>query len=609
MANWAEKDILPATVSVPGRHPQRPKWRVYGLITLFAVPIVLRCAPHLGPFLPGRGFARLKDAKICPQADALYPDRNAPLWERLGNDFSQDAFTLRAAEWLGGAVRVPTESYDKMGPVGVDEAMGSFRAVSRLPPSVISPYVCDNLFSKVRTNYHHDLAHHTSHETLTLTKVNTYGLLYEWKGSDDSLKPLLLAAHQDVVPVEPKTVDQWKYPPYSGHYDGESIWGRGSTDDKSGLIGIFSSVETLLEKNFKPTRTIILAFGFDEEASGLQASNTLLYYLSQALLKTYGEDSFALLVDEGIGFSDVGGSVIAVPGIAEKGYFDAMVTVSTAGGHSSIPPPHTSIGILSRLLVEFEANPIKPQLERDTPIYRTVQCVGQHAKEFPAHLRALIKTSAHSDRALRKLEAELIKDETYRSLIGTTQAIDLIQGGVKTNALPEEAWAVVNHRIATQSSITVVQQRDADVLKQLAKEFNLTFTAFGEDITPKGTPTAGKLTLTDAWGTGLEPAPVTPTEDSAPWQLLSGTIKATFNAHRGLEGADNIFVSPGIMSGNTDTRYYWKLTPHIVRYSHQGGVDTSTIHSVNEHIGANDFVEMIRFFTTLILNVDETTTL
>ncbi|KAH9027918.1 hypothetical protein EDB84DRAFT_1563249 [Lactarius hengduanensis] len=595
MANWAEKDILPATVPVPQRRPQWSKWRVYGLITLLATPVVLRCATHLGPFLPGRGFARLNDANICPQANALYPDRNAPLWERLGIDFSQDVFTLRAVEWLGGAVRVPTESYDKMGPVGVDERWEAF-----------GPFHDYLLRSFPLT-----------HETLTLTKVNTYGLLYEWKGSDDTLKPLLLAAHQDVVPVDPKTVDQWKYPPYSGHYDGESIWGRGSTDDKSGLIGIYSSVETLLEKGFKPTRTIVLAFGFDEEASGLQASTTLLLAprlggaqsLSQALLKRYGEDSFALLVDEGVGFSDVGGSVIAVPGIAEKGYIDAMVTVSTAGGHSSIPPPHTSIGILSRLLVEFEANPIKPQLDRDTPIYRTVQCVGQHAKEFPAHLRALIKTSVHSDRALRKLETELIKDPAYKSLIGTTQAIDLIQGGVKSNALPEEAWAVVNHRIATQSSLSVVQQRDTDLLKQLAKEFNLTFTAFGSDITPKCTPTAGKLTLTDAWGTSLEPAPVTPTEDSAPWRLMSGTIKATYNAHRGLEGADNIFVSPGIMSGNTDTRYYWKLTPHIVRYSHQGGVDTSTIHSVNEHIGANDFVEMIRFFTTLILNVDEATTL
>ena len=62
----------------------------------------------------------------------------------------------------------------------------------------------------------------------------------------------------DVVPVDPTTVDQWIHPPYSGYFDGEfllypwchgystsslslsgkRIWGRGSSDDKSGLIGI-----------------------------------------------------------------------------------------------------------------------------------------------------------------------------------------------------------------------------------------------------------------------------------------------------------------------------------------------------------------------------------
>ncbi len=42
------------------------------------------------------------------------------------------------------------------------------------------------------------------------------------------------------------------------------------------LIPSSSSVETLLEKDFKPTRTIVLAFGFDEEAGGFQASHTLL---------------------------------------------------------------------------------------------------------------------------------------------------------------------------------------------------------------------------------------------------------------------------------------------------------------------------------------------
>jgi Gly-Xaa carboxypeptidase len=202
--------------------------------------------------------------------------------------------------------------------------------------------------------------------------------------------------------------------------------------------------------------------------------------------------------------------------------------------------------------------------------------VVQHAKDFPAHLRALVKASVNSDRALRKLEAELKRDPIYRALMTTTQAIDLVQGGVKVNALPEEAWAVVNHRIATQrfvfwfnssahnhscyptwalrptSSVAAVQQRDTDVLEHLAKAFNLSYTAFGSVIFPEDGTSAGTLTLSDAWDDALEPAPVTPTgEDSAPWQLFSGTIKATYDAHRGLDGADNIFVAPGIMTGKT----------------------------------------------------------
>ena len=154
------------------------------------------------------------------------------------------------------------------------------------------------------------------------------------------------------------------------------------------------------------------------------------------------------------------------------------------------------------------------------------------------------------------------------------------------------------------SSVAAVQHRDTDVLKHLAEEFNLTYTAFGSAISPEDGPTAGSLTLTDAFGTALEPAPVTPvSEDSAPWQLLSGTIKATYNAHRGLDGADNIIVSPGITSGNTggsssllskeglqygstDTRYYWNLTRHIVRYNHHdagnGRLLPNGIHTVNE---------------------------
>ena len=106
--------------------------------------------------------------------------------------------------------------------------------------------------------------------------------------------------------------------------------------------------------------------------------------------------------------------------------------------------------------------------------------------------------------------------------------------------------------ILSSSSVAAVQQHDTHVLKHLADEFNLTYTAFGSPIFTRDGPAAGTLVLSEAWDTGLEPAPVTSSdEDSAPWRLFSGTIKATFNAHRDLEGPNNIFVSPGIMSGNT----------------------------------------------------------
>ena len=174
------------------------------------------------------------------------------------------------------------------------------------------------------------------------------------------------------------------------------------------------------------------------------------------------------------------------------------------------------------------------------------------------------------------------------SLVTTTQAIDLIGGGVKSNALPELAWAVVNRRISVLSSVGDVQAHDTALLKHLAKTFNLTYNAFGAQISEDGAPASGTLTLSSAFQNGLEPAPITPTgADAAPYQLLSGTIRATYNTHRSLalNDADSVIVAPSIMSGNTDTRFYWKLSPHIFRYNHHnaiGGDPTSGLHTVNE---------------------------
>ncbi|KAJ7115835.1 hypothetical protein C8R44DRAFT_832690 [Mycena epipterygia] len=537
---------------------------------------------------PRRNSTHLLRPLCCPQVDALVPERDSALLGNISDLIATSDFKTKAINWLSGAVQVPTEVFDAMPPVGQDPRW-----------EVFAPFH-DYLAS----------AFPLVHSTLSLTKVNTYGLLFEWTGSDKSLKPVLLAAHQDVVPVEPITYKDWTHPPYSGYFDDEYIWGRGSSDDKSGLIAIMSTIETMIAQGFKPTRSFVLAFGFDEEASGLQGAGEL----GAAMRSIYGEDlPFAFIIDEGGGFAENYGSVFATPAVAEKGYLDVHVEVTSPGGHSSVPPAHTTIGILAALLVKYEDNPYKLELSRDSIPYSTVQCHGEHGSSMSKGLKKIIKRSSHSKKALRALQDILIEDKGYRSLIGTTQAIDIIQGGVKSNALPEQAYALVNHRISTQSSVGETMAHDTALLKSLASKFNLTYTAFGVSLSEEGAPAIGTLTLKDAYGTSLEPAPVSPIsgDESAPYKLLSGTIKATYNAHRSLTDSSSIAVAPGMSTGNTDTRYYWKLSRSIFRYNHKNTIGSkdrlSGVHTVNEAMGADALLEMIRFFTTLILNADEST--
>ena len=98
--------------------------------------------------------------------------------------------------------------------------------------------------------------------------VNGYSLLYTWKGSDTTLAPILLTGHFDLVPVEAGTEALWKHPPFAGDTADGLLWGRGSADDKISVIGVLEGVDLLLGQHFSPTRTVLLAFGHDEELSG-----------------------------------------------------------------------------------------------------------------------------------------------------------------------------------------------------------------------------------------------------------------------------------------------------------------------------------------------------
>lgn len=84
--------------------------------------------------------------------------------------------------------------------------------------------------------------------------INTHAHLFTWPGTNTSLQPLILMAHEDVVPVLPATENKWTYPPFEGKIDDTWVWGRGSADCKNQLMGIMNAVEKLVEEGFKPER-------------------------------------------------------------------------------------------------------------------------------------------------------------------------------------------------------------------------------------------------------------------------------------------------------------------------------------------------------------------
>ncbi|VDC01304.1 unnamed protein product [Peniophora sp. CBMAI 1063] len=571
------------TATIPSGSRARCLLLCGSVLALLGVIVCLRLPGSFLPFaLQFKALGSVHEVHLCPQATVLFPARHKEVWQAMADRLSDKAFEKAAIDWLANSIRIPTEIFDDMGYIGIDERW-----------RVFEPF-----------HDHLRQAFPNVHKHLERTVVNTYGLIYEWRGSNISMRPLLLTAHQDVVPVEHSSLHDWTFPPFSGHFDGESIWGRGSLDDKNGLIGALIAIEELIRAGFEPTRSVVLAFGFDEEVSTGQGAPSL----APVLERMYGRHGYAMIVDEGDPFSEQFGSVFATPAVAEKGYADVRFTVNTPGGHSSLPPDHTAIGILSRLLVHLENEPVPASLNRETPLYGALQCYAAHGSHLPEGLSDAVRKSTTSDRHLRQAQNIVFRDPYWKSLASTTQAIDLIQGGHKANALPESAWAIVNHRIATDSSGQQTHDEDTARLMDLARAFNLSVQAFGVHHTLEGYPEAGSLTIADAWGgKPLEPAPVTRTDaDAGPFQILSGTIRATYSSHREWNVPQSeIIVAPGILGGNTDTGAYWNLSTAIFRYNHHGPSTISGLHTVNEHILVTDFLEMIRFFTMLVLNVDE----
>ncbi|WVW83942.1 hypothetical protein I302_105965 [Kwoniella bestiolae CBS 10118] len=572
-----EQTPLVQPLSSPQLPLPRPK-NIVRTTLKYIVPLSLVIIYH--SFIAPLSLSSIRpysQVELTAKEDARCPVQPPVL--NTGNDWdvvNDHEYASLATKRLSRAVQINTESYDDY------------------PKNASDP-----VFNK-----HYEFAHYLSYEFSKLFKdpikyenVNVHGHLFTWEGTNKKLKPILLMAHTDTVPVLPATLDQWKYPPFEGKVTvnatkdtpGTWIWGRGVSDCKNTLLAIYGSLERLVTEGYKPERTIIIANGFDEEIGGSRGAG----HISEVLLERYGPDGIAFLIDEGFtGISNDYGATVASFGMAEKGSVNVNVKVETLGGHSSVPPPHTAIGIISLLLAELEAHPFKPILSPKSPFLKNLNCLAEYAPEFPKSIKHELKDPRQWDELAQQLAK---KDRVLNSFLATTQAIDLIKGGVKVNALPEVVDATVNYRISFTSSVDETLSHVAQVLKPLARKLGYTISAFNESHACHHENSTSHITLSVPGGQGLEPAPIT-SDRTKSFALLGGTAKAVFG--------NNTIASPSAMFANTDTRWFWNLTSELYRFTPTLITENLNQHTVNERISLEGHLNATRYFYKLIRNLE-----
>lgn len=391
------------------------------------------------------------------------------------------------------------------------------------------------------------------HQKLQREIVADYSLLYKWQGKNNSLKPYILMAHQDVVPIEEPTKNQWTCEPFAGTVKDNFIWGRGTVDDKINLISMLESAEKLLKENFQPERTIYFVFGHDEEIGGKGA------VAIAALLKSRNVNA-DLVLDEGgiITKEKVPGTSksIALIGTAEKGYMSLEFSVNKKGGHSSMPENETSIDILTKALVKLRAKPFDAKFVTSTQDF--LKFIGPEMS-FPNNM-------AFANAWLFKpiIINTYAKTNTGNAMIRTTDVPTIINAGIKDNVVPTLATAIVNFRLLPGDSSTVIIQKVKDIIADNRVQIK----HFGADIS-EGTATSSAY--------------------SPSFKMLDSITKSSYS---------NIATAPFLMIGATDSRHFTAVSKNIYKFSPM--VDPFGFHGIDERISIESYQHSLWFFEQLM---------
>jgi carboxypeptidase PM20D1 len=406
------------------------------------------------------------------------------------------------------------------------------------------------------------------HENLERHVVNNYSLLFIWRPlSSETLTPgIALCAHMDVVPVPDEK--EWVHPPFDGVIAEGFVNGRGAIDDKHSLMSICESVEFLLSKGWKPSRCVLLCFGHDEELGGEDGARHFSKLISQLVPVPQNQRPLKWVLDEGLFLiRDVMPGITSRAAIvctAEKGHVNVELSTSSNAGHSSIPPSSSSIGTLARGISILESSPYP------THLYPAMNLFKALLPSMPFLPRLLFANEWLFCWIIKKV---LLSKPSTAAMIRTTTAVTIVGGGVKSNVMPPSARAIVNRRIHPSESVDYVLKRDEKALAAAGLEGIVSVSA----LEP------------------LEPSPCSSTS-SLGWTTISEALETTFKNDRPIQ-------APGLMLGNTDTRWFWTVADDIYRHTptELTMAETAMFHGKNERVAIANLARMCIFYSHIII--------
>ncbi|MCM1988315.1 M20/M25/M40 family metallo-hydrolase [Oceanirhabdus seepicola] len=440
--------------------------------------------------------------------------------------------------------------------INMDKATQRFAEGIKIPTISFSDYnkVDWSQFEKFRN--HLEKSYPQIHSTMEKILVNEHSLVYKWIGSDDSLKPVLITAHQDVVPIEEGTENDWKEQPFSGAIVDDFIWGRGTLDTKITIFSAFEAAEYMISKGLSPKRTTYFAFGHDEEVGGTEGALKIAELFEQEKLE------FEYVIDEG--GCVVEGALSNIPrpigyvGIGEKGYANIRINTTGTGGHSSMPPKHTSLGNLAKIISKLEKNQMKLQISKYTE-----QFLSYIGPEMSFLNRVLI---ANLWLFRPVLKIALSKNNSGNALLRTTTAATMANASMEPNVLPQSSSATFNFRIAPHDSTGKLMEHIENVIKDIPHEVDILRLEAPSEISPINT-----------YGFHL-------IEECA-YKLYPDAL-----------------VAPYIVMAGTDARKYENVCENIYRFTPYSitNEELGSIHSTNERISLENYKNCIDFFINLI---------